>query len=260
MYLFDNAATEAPARLAALTETFDPGTIRHLEARGIAEGWKCLEIGGGLGTVTRWLAARVGQAGQVVTTDIDTRFLNPEELTNVEIWRHDIVEQDLPTDVFDLAYTRLVLSHLSNPQRALAKMAGAVRPGGWVVVEDFEVWPGANPGDGSDAASGLKTASAMQNVIAAAGADMRLGRSLPQRLRAAGLTDVGAEGRVLLWRGRSTGATLMRLNFEQLRDPILGTGQVTAEEYAADLVRLDDEGFEIRSPILWTAWGWRPTI
>ncbi len=259
MYVFDNAATEAPARLAALTEAFDPGTIRHLEARGIAEGWKCLEIGGGLGTMTRWLAIRVAQAGHVVTTDIDTRYLDTEELPNVEIWRHDIVEQDLPTDIFDLAYTRLVLSHLSNPQHALAKMARAIRSGGWVVVEDFEVWPGPNPADGPDAAATSKTAWAMRNVIAAAGADMRLGRSLPHRLRAAGLTDVGAEGRVFLWRGRSTGATLMRLNFEQLRDPILTTGQVTAEEYAADLARLDDEDFEIRSPILWTAWGRRPT-
>lgn len=251
MYMFDNAATEAPARLAALAQTFDPGTSRHLEARGIAEGWKCLEIGGGLGTMTRWIAARVGQAGHVVTTDIDTRYLDTE-LANVEIWRHDIVEEDLPTDVFDLAYTRLVLSHLSNPERALAKMTRAVRLDGWVVVEDFEA-------DGSDAAAALKTAATMRNVIAAAGADMRLGRSLTQRLRAAGLTDVGAEGRVFLWRGRSTGATLMRLNFEQLREPILATGQVTAEEYAADLARLDDEGFEIRSPILWTAWGRRPT-
>ena len=35
-YLLDNAGTEAPARFAALSAMFDSGTIRHLEARGIA--------------------------------------------------------------------------------------------------------------------------------------------------------------------------------------------------------------------------------
>jgi hypothetical protein len=45
-YLLDNAGLEAPARLAALSALFDPGTIHHLENRGIGPGWHCLEIGG----------------------------------------------------------------------------------------------------------------------------------------------------------------------------------------------------------------------
>jgi hypothetical protein len=43
-----------------------------------------------------------------------------------------------------------------------------------------------------------------------------------------------------------------------LRDPILATQDVTRAEFDADLARLDDEGFEWRSPIFWTAWGQRP--
>jgi hypothetical protein len=53
-------------------------------------------------------------------------------------------------------------------------------------------------------------------------------------------------------------ARLARLNFEQLHDAILATGTVTAEEFAADLARLEDADFAWRSPILWTAWGRRP--
>jgi hypothetical protein len=67
-----------------------------------------------------------------------------------------------------------------------------------------------------------------------------------------------AEGRVLLWSGRNAGTTLMRLNAEQLRDRILATGRVTADQYFDDLKRLDDEGFELRAPTMWTAWGRRP--
>lgn len=130
MYVFDNAAPQAPARLRALAEVFDPGTIRQLDARGIAEGWRCLEVGGGLGTMTRWLSARVGPHGSVLTTDIDTRHLDTLSLANVDIRRHDVVEDVLPTERFDLAYTRLVLEHLSDPARALANMVQAVKPGG----------------------------------------------------------------------------------------------------------------------------------
>jgi SAM-dependent methyltransferase len=252
MYVFDNAAPQAPARLRALAEVFDPGTIRQLEARGIAEGWRCLEVGGGLGTMTRWLSARVGPHGSVLTTDIDTRHLQLLRLGNVEIRDHDVVEDSLPTEGFDLAYTRLVLEHVSDPARALANMVQAVKPGGWVVIEDFEVAP-----IGPDTEV-PKTFLAMRQVIASMGVDQRLGRSLSGRLRSCGLEDVMAEGRVLLWSGGNAGTTLMRLNAEQLRDRILATGLVTADQYAEDLRRLEDDAFELRAPTLWTAWGRRP--
>ncbi len=141
MYVFANAAPQAAARLRALADIFDPGTVRHLEARGVDNGWSCLEVGGGLGTMTRWLANRVGQYGQVLTTDIDTCHLDSMHLPNVEVRRHDIVSDALPEAAFDLACTRLVLEHVSEPDRALARMVRAVKPGGWVVVEDFEMWP-----------------------------------------------------------------------------------------------------------------------
>ena len=252
MYVFDNAAPQAPARLRALAEVFDPGTIRQLDARGIAEGWRCLEVGGGLGTMTKWLSARVGPHGSVLTTDIDTRHLDTLSLANVEIRHHDVVEDPLPTERFDLAYTRLVLEHVSDPARAIANMAQAVKPGGWVVIEDFEVAP-----IGPDTEI-PKTFLAMRQVIASAGVDQRFGRSMSRRLRSCGLEDVMAEGRVLLWSGSNAGTTLMRLNAEQLRDRILATGLVTADQYAEDLRRIEDEAFELQAPTMWTAWGRRP--
>lgn len=253
MYVFANAAPQAAARLHALAEVFDPGTSRQLDARGVAEGWRCLEIGGGLGTITRWLSARVGPQGAVLTTDIDTRHLDGLGLANVEIRQHDVVADPLPAGRFDLAYTRLVLEHVSDPSRALANMVQSVKPGGWVVIEDFEVSP-----SGPDAEVPT-TFLAMRQAIAAMGVDQRFGRSLSRRLRSCGLEHVAAEGRVLLWSGRTAGSTLMRLNAEHLRDRILATGLVTADQYAEDLRRLEDEAFEVQAPTLWTAWGRRPS-
>jgi hypothetical protein len=97
----------------------------------------------------------------------------------------------------------------------------------------------------------------LHQVTAKAGVDPRLGLSLGHRLRTRGLLDVGHEGRVYLSRGKGPGTRLLRLNWEQMRDAILATG-LTAAQFEADLALLDDEGYEARSPTLWTAWGQRP--
>jgi SAM-dependent methyltransferase len=222
----------------------------------VTDGWKCLEIGGGLGTITRWLSDRVGEHGQVLTTDIDTRFLATIGRGNVEVRRHDILTDPLPDSTFDIAYARLVLEHLSDPDLALDRMMRAIKPGGWLMVEDFEV---RSSGSGDSDQPILDTLAAMRRITARAGADSRLGLSLGRRLRARGLVHVGHEGRVQLCRGNSAAAQLARLNFEQLREAILATG-LTAAEFEADLARLDDEDFEWRSPTLWTAWGQRPHV
>ena len=99
-YLFDNAAAQAGARFNALTEIFDPGTIRHLVDRGVDRGWHCLEVGGGNGSIAAWLGTRVGPRGRVLVTDIDTRFLDSLNQPNIEVERHDIVSGELPEGAF----------------------------------------------------------------------------------------------------------------------------------------------------------------
>ncbi len=56
-YVFDNAAEqETRARFAALPRLYDPGTVRHLEALEVADGWRCLEVGASAGSIARWQA------------------------------------------------------------------------------------------------------------------------------------------------------------------------------------------------------------
>ena len=55
-YLLDNAAPQATVRFDALSTIFDPGTIRHLEACGVRDGWHCCEVGAGGGSIASWLA------------------------------------------------------------------------------------------------------------------------------------------------------------------------------------------------------------
>src|SRR5262249_61796604 len=74
-YVFDQAWDAERARLAGLELGLDPGTIRHLETLGVRAGWTCWEIGGGGGSIAAWLCERVGDAGRVLATDLETSFL-----------------------------------------------------------------------------------------------------------------------------------------------------------------------------------------
>jgi hypothetical protein len=74
-YLFDNDWKMTRERLAALERDRDYATIRCLEAISVAARWRCLEIGGGGGSIAAWLCERVGSMGSVLATDTNTRFL-----------------------------------------------------------------------------------------------------------------------------------------------------------------------------------------
>jgi SAM-dependent methyltransferase len=258
-YALDNAGREASSRFDALAAMYDPGTIRHLEDRGITSGWHCLEVGGGGGSIATWLAARVGPAGRVLVTDIDPRFLQSLQSPNLEVRRHDIVNNPLPEAAFDLIHSRLVLLHLPEREKALARMVAALKPGGWLVDEEFDASsippnPAANPCEVLS-----KTLTATRRVMQDRGADDRVfARRLFNRLRAHGLVDVEAEAHISMWHSASPGVSLLRANFKQLHRTMVDAGYLTEEEFNQDLAHLDDPGFLMPSPIMWTVWGRRP--
>src|SRR5215469_6283678 len=127
-YVFYPAWEAEHARLRALENLFDPATIHHLAGVGVESGWRCLEVGGGAGSIARWLAGRVAPGGQVVATDVDTRFLDDQGVDNLEVRRHDITCDPLEAGAFDLAHERVVLMYLPQREQAMARMVEAVRP------------------------------------------------------------------------------------------------------------------------------------
>jgi SAM-dependent methyltransferase len=256
-YVLDNAGKEASARFPALSVLFDAGTIRHFEALGVSPGWRCLEIGGGGGSVASWLAARVGPTGHVLVTDIDPRFLESLHLENAEVRRHDISTDPLPDAAFDLVHARLVLVHVLQRERALAQMIAALKPGGWLIDEEFDssVFPDPALGPGEVLS---KTHLAMTRVMDDRGVDRNFGRRLFGLMRTLGLVDVAAEGRTIMFSAGSAGPSLLRSNYEQLHDAMIGAGYITEQDFRADLARLDDPEFMLPSPVLWAVRGRRP--
>jgi SAM-dependent methyltransferase len=196
----------------------------------------------------------------VLATDLEPRFLETLAFPNLEVRRHDIRHEGLPERQFNLAHARLVLMHLPGRELAVQRMLASLKPGGWIVVEEFDnlsILPNstANPGEEE-----LKVIRAGLRVLAARGVELRYGRWLPRQLRSLGLVNVGAEASTTMWHGDSPGTRLYKLAFEELADPILRSGLISDAEFETDMRRLDELDFLMPSPMMWTAWGQVPEV
>ena len=257
-YAFDNGNDFARGRYRDLSGLYDVQTIRHLEKTGIEKGWHCLEVGGGGGSIASWMCERVGNDGRVLATDIEPRFLRTLPFNNLEVRQHDIRVDDLPEYEFDLAHARLVLMHLPGREIALQRMIETLKPGGWVVVEEFDVFSMFPDSRVHPVKEQLKMSQAFYEVMTSRGVEMRYGRRLAPELRERGLVNVGAEASMSIWQGDSPGTRMFRLSFEELADSILRSGLVSEAEFEADLKRLGQQDFQMLSPMMWTAWGQVP--
>ena len=254
-YLLDNAQTEAGIRFRALAELFDPWTHRHLSATGLREGWHCWEVGAGGPDIPAWLADRVGPGGRVVATDIDTSWLTGHP--GFEVMRHDVAA-DQPPGGFDLVHARLVLTHVPRRDAAVAAMASALRPGGWLVLEDAD--PALQPllcpeESGPAELLGNHLRRGFRSLLAERGADLRFGRRLPRLLREAGLRAVSADAYFPM-----TGparAALERATVLQVRDRMVAAGLATEEEIAQHLANVATGQMVLATAPLITAWGQR---
>ena len=92
-------------RLDLLEQIYDPVSRRRRAL--VQPGWRCLEVGAGRGSMAVWLAEQVGPTGQVVATDVDTRYLSRLEIPNLEVIEHNILE-----DPLDALAARFVRSRL----------------------------------------------------------------------------------------------------------------------------------------------------
>src|SRR3954449_1511555 len=190
-YALDPAWHAERERLDSLTSLYDPRTLALCERLGLAPGWDCLDAGAGTGSLALALAQRVGPAGSVTALDADTRFLAPLASEPLIVVESDLTAGELPAGRFDLVHARLVLEHLPARERVLASLIRALRPGGWLLLEDFD-WSTAMVVDPPSALH-ERVAGACLTLFAAHAYDAYYGRRLPRRLAAAGLVEVGTD-------------------------------------------------------------------
>jgi len=231
--------TEERRRLELLEQCLDPTTTRSLDAIGVEAGWRCLELGGGGGSVARMLCDRVGPAGRVAAVDLDTRFLEEIDADNLDVYRGNLLTDGLPGDAYDLVHARMLLMHLPTREKFVEEMAGVLRPGGWLLVEDMDVFPFSELADGAFADVWNGVIRALDNVNATAS----FGRQLPDLFDRAGLVEVEPVCEVPIFRGDTHFAAMFAASAAQM-GPLLAAAGVTEE-------RLGEFRREMADPTRW---------
>jgi len=258
-YLFTHEDKAERERLAAIEAGLDPFTIDCLQKIGVGEGWRCLEVGAGAGSIAKWLCDRVGLGGKVVATDLQTKFLEAVGSSNLEVRKHDITKDDLEADAYGLVSARKLLEHLRDPPAALRRMAAALRPGGWLLVED------------TDLASFRRVSFPQRErferayekfveSLSSAGFQPTLGVRLGDELRAVGLQNVALKGILIEGTGGADhpGAKVYRMTIERMRQRMVQAGLLTNEE--VDQFLADGQSPELHAitAIHCAAWGQKP--
>ncbi len=121
---------------------------RIAEVLEIEEGSVVADVGAGRGAWSVDLARRVGATGRVYATEIDPARLRDIEravaaagLRSVTVIEGSATDTKLPAQCCDAILLRLVYHHITDPHAMDRSMFASLRPGGLILVIDFE--PGA---------------------------------------------------------------------------------------------------------------------
>ena len=152
-----NAKYLAPDLDVARWEEIFEGEAREIfrnrqqivEALELSPGMRVADVGAGTGLFTSLFARAVGSEGKVYAIDISPRFLEhlrqrfrAEELPQVAVVEGTGRSIEVPESSVDLVYICDTYHHFEQPSASLASIRSALRPGGSLVVVDFERIPG----------------------------------------------------------------------------------------------------------------------
>ena len=252
-YTLDNTWEKAHRRLTLLESVYDPGTTARLTALGVDAGWRCLELGAGAGSVTRWLCDRVGDAGHVTAVDLEPRFLEADSRPNLQVHRRDILADGIPGDGYDLIHARALLMHLPDLDELLADLVGHLRPGGVILLEEGDCYSVPT----ADSALYAEVWGRAAAAAAKTGGDWYWARHLPAGLAAAGAVEVEAVAESRIFPGGGDWAELTALTWEQVT-PLLVEDGLAAELITTATAELSDASRWFPSVTLVAAWGRRP--
>ncbi len=120
-----------------------------LKATGIQAGDRVADIGAGTGFFSRLFAETVGPEGWVYAVDISPSFLKhineqaqADKLTNLTTVLAPQDSISLAPNSIDVAFTCDTYHHFEYPQLSLASIRRALKPGGTLVIIDFDRIPG----------------------------------------------------------------------------------------------------------------------
>jgi predicted methyltransferase len=110
------------------------------------------DIGAGTGLFTRLFAAKVGPKGRVYAVDIARKFVEHVEQTSREAGLKNVTgvvctpaSCELPPNSVDLVFLCDTYHHFEYPQKTMASVHRALRPGGQLILVDYRRIEGKTP-------------------------------------------------------------------------------------------------------------------
>jgi ubiquinone/menaquinone biosynthesis C-methylase UbiE len=228
-------------RLRLMSDLLDPSSRFHLAQTGVTTGWRCLEIGAGNGSLSQWLAQRVGPSGHVIATDIHTDLMQGIAGGNLEVRQFDAVHDEPPEAPYDLVAIRALLHHLPERRAVVARMVRWLKPGGWLFVHEpdfYPTWTVEPPSQKQFWEQFIQWASSHQ-------IDYYVGRKIPAWLQAERLLDISSEGHAILYNGGSGFAAWWDSGIREVADKLQREGGVSP-------ATLDEFLRLYRDPSYWT--------
>ena len=115
-------------------------------------GMAVADVGAGTGLFTRLFAAEVGPQGRVYAVDIARKFIEHVEKTSKEAGLNNVAgivctptSTELPPGSVDLVFLCDVYHHFEYPQKTMASIHQALRPGGRLILVDYRRIEGKTP-------------------------------------------------------------------------------------------------------------------
>jgi SAM-dependent methyltransferase len=186
-------------RLQLQSRVWEPCGRELLSRIGSGSGARALDVGCGALGWLRILGEWVGASGQVVGTDVDESlleaarsFLESEGVSNVELLVDDLFDSELAPQSFDLVHARFLIAPLGRGPEQLASHVRLVRPGGSLVLEEWDLgsWHFNPPAPAAERLIRL-----IAEIFATVGGES--GRGLPQLLREIGIEEPDIDAHVI---------------------------------------------------------------
>ena len=122
--------------------TEKPGVL--IREMMLQPGMTVADIGTGIGYMLPFLSRRVGTSGRVIAEDIYDDFLaaakqraTNQNLQNVSFVKGTDTDCNLPEGQVDMVLALDVYHHFDYPDKMLANINSALKPGGHLVIVDF---------------------------------------------------------------------------------------------------------------------------
>jgi SAM-dependent methyltransferase len=220
-YVLDHRREGERDRLDLMSRLLDPMHRRHIEQLGIGPGARTLEVGYGNGSISAWLAERVGPGGRAVAVDLDLSLVDAD-MPRLELRQADIIAGPVEPKDFYLVTARAVLHHVVRSQAAVANLVASVRPGGAILLiePDFLPVSVATPRDVRAFWEGWLAWSRREGI------DYMIGRRLPATLATLGMESIEATAETALYNGGSLWAQYWMQTVIELRGQLVASGEL----------------------------------